>query len=385
MTAKYKESLNNPNLLVQNKEDEDRQKGIERRWKDDSARGNLIKFCQYKVTYGTRASVVNVSDIHGISSNSARTKMILGKDGFIDKTVTNWVCPGEIIDANVEGHHLGSATESKANPNEEIELMDSLIAPIANKCLAMSGATHDDPEFAQRLKGVYLAPTRQLAKKYGIPYGIRAVFTEFLMPVYRGNAFMGYKSSWAITLHGDGSASAKRLTSSEKTFNYAMMLVEQINKKYNTKITPDWVFGGHFHSDTALDKKVVRTVYNAKGKATGSYAHTVRVRSGGSLKNKDSDSFNSNFYGEFDNNAMVYNWYLEENRNFNPNGDNEESRFTVKPTEFAVLNKRSNTFTPQAQEYMKVRKDENIYNKIKTETEKKSIVEIVDSFEGREI
>ena len=371
-------SRNNPSVSANTYEDTKKLTDAENIMELDSTRPTNIGYIVCDVTYGTHVSFTTRSDLHFAS---AKPEVLKTLDEYYKNTITSIIDHGDMLQTAVEGHHQGEALESRLSPDEERLLFKKSLSQYPEKVVAACGGNHDDPEFANRLKDHGVSMLKATYEEFGIPYHANSLVVEFRVPVVKSNKIVGKTSLWCVVMHCNGRTSAKKLASVAKTYDQGLGVIERFNYLYGKNITPDFILGGHFHANADTDYLVERNIYDEKGKAIGSYMHTIRVRSNSTLQDSFSSAFNRSFPGVLIPNFTQFDVHFEVNPNYEPTAMNTAPKYIPVVTEFNILNKSGELSIP-AKQYMQVRKDYDFTNEVRKEQEgQKSILKVVKEVE----
>jgi hypothetical protein len=216
-------------------------------------------------------------------------------------------------------------------------------------------------------------------EELGVYYSSVAVIIEWIVPVFQKNKVVGSASLVDVLLHNRGKTKAKKIDSAKTAFAQGMGIVDKFNQRMGTRLVPDFIHGGHFHAASDLDEVYEVDIVNDKGLVTGTYLHTIRVRSNHTLQDGNSSSFNRGFNDRqiptFDQTDV----HFVYNDSFNPCGMNTKPKFVPVVTEFPILTK-SGKLTAKAQEYMENRKDnrKEYYLQAKTQFSKSQAHDVLN-------
>ena len=342
-----------------------------------SIRSSGIGYIIHDVAYGAHISFVPRSDLH---YGTADPNVLDVLDNYFKNTITNIIDHGDMLQVPVEGHHAGECQESKLTTMEEQAMFNQRNALYSHKIIGACGGTHDDPEFASRLSSTYLSAVKPCYEKFGIPYFPNSLVVEFRVPVVKGNKVLCTTSLWCVVLHCSGKPASKKLGSVDKTFNQGMGVIQKFNQEYGMNISPDYIIGGHFHANSTADYVVEKTIFDSKGKATGTYLHTVKVRSGATLQHSNSSSFNRSFNEVLYPNLTQFDIHFVLNKDFDEKKFNRFPKYIPVATEFPILNKNAK-LSKIASEYMNKRLDYNFNEQIKTTYANDNLIKLCDNFE----
>lgn len=370
-------SKNNYSTFVDNSSNEDQIRNANRIHYMNSIRSSKIGYLIYDVPYGSHVSFVPRSDLH---YSTADPNVLDTLDNYFKNTVTTIFDHGDMLQVPVEGHHGGETQESKITTAEEQELFARRNALYADKIIGACGGTHDDPEFASRLSATYMSAVKPCYDKLNIPFFPNSLVIEYRVPVVLGKKIQGKTSLWCVVLHCSGKPSSKKLGSVDKTLNQGMGVVKKFNQEYGMDISPDFIIGGHFHANADADYVVEKTIYNEKGKATGTFLHTIRVRSGATLQSSNSSAFNRSFPEILYPNLTQYDVRFVKNNEFNENTFNRFPKYIPIATEFPILN-RNGEFSKIAKEYMTNRKDYDFSTLIESTYKNSDLKSLTENFD----
>ena len=370
-------SKNSYNTLVDNSKNESKIRNASKIHYMSTTRSSGIGYLIYDVPYGSHISFVPRSDMH---YSTADPNVLDTLDKYLSNTITTIFDHGDMLQVPVEGHHGGETQESKITTAEEQELFSERNKLYSHKIIGACGGTHDDPEFASRLKDSYISAVKPCYDKFDIPYFANSLVIEYRVPVVLGNKVQGKASLWCVVLHCSGKPGSKKLGSVDKTFDQGMGIVKKFNQEYGKDISPDYIIGGHFHANSKADYLVEKTIFNDKGKATGTYRQIVKVRSGATLQSSNSSSFNRSFPEILFPNLTQYDIHFVKNTEFDENKFNRFQKFIPIATEFPILTKDGQLSQP-AKEYMSVRKDHDFSTLIESVNKDKSLKELTENFE----
>ena len=372
-------ATNNPNVKLNNYESLRYNQDIKTIQQMDSLlRATGIGYLKVNVNYGSHVSFVPRSDYHYATANPT---ILNNLDYYLENTITNIIDHGDMLQVPVEGHHLGEAMESRLNTADEQMLFTESLGKYSDKVVAACGGTHDDPEFAGRLRNTYLSAIKHIYEGYGIPYFPNSLVVEFIVPVMDKDEkkVIDSTSLWCVVMHCSGKPANRKLGSVEKTYEQGLGVIKKFNAYFDKNICPDFIIGGHFHANADCDYTVERNIYNSEGKATGSYMKTIRVRSNATIQDSNSSSFNRSFPDVLIPNFTQYDVRFEINPNYNVNGMNNNPKYIPVVTELPILN-RSGEISIPAKEYMSKRKDYNFEEKVEQDYNNKKINTIFDDF-----
>ncbi len=347
----------NANLMMDTYEDQLEMQEIIRRYQSESFNKSKIGYVVNTVSYGRALSMVHYTDIHAMHRDPVRGELM---DNYIVSTITNVLDSGDQKENVKEGYQEGGAMEASMNGEQEDKLLLRHVNKIGDKIVAACGGNHNDPELAKRLKDTYANSTSLIYKSKGIAYYSRGVVVIDLVPVMDGKKRKGYAPHVTVLLHCGNGTPSKQLDAAEKNYLQGMALIEKFNREHGTHLVPDMILGGDFHSNTNLDKKVVREIRNKDGKVTGTYTKTIRVRNGASQKRQSASSFDNGFPATHIANATQYHITCDYNRSFDKNGFNDEPEFVFEYTEFEILKRNSNELSSIAKQYMMYRYDADV-------------------------
>lgn len=339
-----------------------------------SLRSSGIGYIVHDITYGAHISFVPRSDLHYSTSDP---NVLDTLDTYFKNTITTIIDHGDMLQVPVEGHHAGECQESKLTTMEEQALFNARNALYSEKIIGACGGTHDDPEFASRLSPTYLSAVKPCYDMFNIPYFPNSLVVEYRVPVVKNNRVVDTTSLWCVVLHCSGKPASKKLGSADKTLNQGLGIIQKFNQEYNKNITPDYIIGGHFHANADANYVIEKTIFDAKGKATGTYLHTIKVRSGATLQSSNSSSFNRSFPEILYPNFTQYDIHFLINKNFDPQSFNRFPKYIPIATEFQILNRNAELST-FAKQYMNARKDYHFEN---TLTENKNLSDLCSNFE----
>lgn len=351
------QSSTNANVMYDNFEDQNEMKEILRRYYSEDFNKSKIGYVVNTVTYGKALSLVHYTDIHAMHRDPVRGDLM---DNYIAHTITNVLDSGDQKENPVEGYQMGGMSEASLNAEQEDKLVLNYLDKIGNKIVAACGGNHNDPELANRLKSTYANTTSLMYKSKGIAYYSRGVVVIDFVPVMDGKKCKGYAPHVTVLLHCGHGTPSKQLDAAEKNYIQGMDVIAKFNREHGTNLVPDLILGGDFHSNTSLDKKVVREIRNKAGRVTGTYRKTIRVRNGASQKRQSASSFDNGFPATHIANATQYHITCDYNKNYNKNGLNDEPEYLFNYTEFEILKRNSNDLSSMAKLYQKYRYDADV-------------------------
>lgn len=373
------QAKNNPNVKFNNYEVLQQKYDVKTIHQMDSLlRATGIGYLPVEVKYGAHVSFVPRSDYHFATANPHILENI---DTYLENTITNILDHGDMLQVPVEGHHSGEAMESRLNTEDEQIMFTEALSKYSDKVIAACGGTHDDPEFASRLKDTYVSAIKQIYEGFGIPYFPNSLVVEFKVPVINGNVQVGKTSLWCVVMHCSGKPASKKLGSVEKTYDQGLGVIKKFNAYFGKNVCPDFILGGHFHANADCDYMVERNIYDKDGKATGSYMHTIRVRSNATIQDSNSSSFNRSFPDVLIPNFTQYDVHFRINPAYTTNGMNNNPKFIPVVTEFPILNK-SGELSMKAKEYMETRKDYNFNEQVKKDYSMTDFKTLYSDFEN---
>lgn len=353
-------STTNANLMYDNYEDKHELQEIMRRYYSEDFNKSKIGYVINRVSYGSALSLVHYTDMHAMHRDATRGDLM---DEYIAHTITNVVDSGDQKENAVEGYHMGGMSEASLNGEQEDKLLQSFLDKIGNKIVAACGGNHNDPELASRLKSTYANTTKLIYENKDIPYYSRGVIVIDLVPVKDGKKIKGYAPHVTVLLHCGNGTPTKQLDAAEKNFILGMDVMAKFNREHKTNLVPDLILGGDYHSNTNLDKKVVREIRNNAGRVVGTYTKTIRVRNGASQKRQSASAFDNSFPATHIANATQYHITCSYNKDYDKNGFNNAPEYLFNYTEFEILKRKSNDLSTIAKQYQLARYDMDVKQK----------------------
>ena len=334
-----------------------------------------IGYLRPRIKEGGHISFVATSDIH---IKTAKAKIVKELIKYIQTTNTLMMEGGDLLQIDKDGYQDGT-NESRINSNEEINLLKNILRPIAHKIIGAVGGNHDDPEFASRLKDTYIKVLKQMYDELGVYYSSNGIVIEWIVPVYSKNKVVGETSFVQVLLHDHGKGKSKKLDSAKTTLAQGMAVINKFNERMGTNLIPDIITGGHFHAAADLEEVFEADIVDKRGLTTGTYLHTIRVRSNNTLQNSNSSAFNRKFGDRQVATFTQTDVYFEANPSFNPNGTNMKPKFIPIVNEFPILTSKGELTTP-AKEYNEKRRDysQDYYNLYSKELKKSDVTEVLD-------
>lgn len=340
MDKNFKPLKNNPNIFMDTSK-----KQADLELTNELARRNEFEsesVASMEVNAGVFSSICVIcdSDIHAgsIGSNAIREEM---KVNFIKNTANAYsILNGDMFNSIIKAEE--NIHDDKFGTNRQIERAIHLYEDIKDKIVCVIDGNHDGA-CGKRWTTSTLSPCKHFADALGLPsieFGVNVKFNLPTSDFKRENQYINIYFSHAT---GKSSGDAKSV---DITFENAMTFLSEKG------ITPDVVFGGHFHSNSNGSFPVNIMEYDEYGKCIGVKRKDIITVSESTLQ-EVARYAQSCGYPKADSNVYLNNIRLVKNPYYTNASKDKQPEYVVELTRFPMFKNGKNEYTEQALMYMR--------------------------------